>query len=109
MYAYPTTTVTVLRGETTDALGDTVSADTVAASAMPFSLLEQRRSVYTPADNRVQQVRYFTGRAPGDADIRLGDRIQDESTGDTYYVDTVTQVGSPVTLNDLRLDLRKPS
>lgn len=107
MYAIPTTTVTVLRGTTTDDFGDTVSADTVAASAVPFSLLEQRRSVYTAADNRVQQVRYFTGRAPGDCDIRLGDRIRDEATEDVYHVDTVTRVGSPVTLNDIRLDLRK--
>jgi hypothetical protein len=109
MHAIPTTTVTVLRGTSTDGFGDTVSADTVAASGVLFSLLEQRRSVFTAGDNRIQQVRYFTGRAPGDADIRLGDRVRDESTGDTYYVDTVTLVGSPVQVNDIRCDLRKPS
>lgn len=106
MYAFPTTTVSVLRGSTTDDFGDTVAADTVAASGVPFSLLEQRRGVYTAVDNRVQQVRYFTGRAPADADILVTDRIMDEATGQVYFVDTVTQVGSPVTLNDLRLDLR---
>lgn len=109
MYAFPTTTVTVLRGSTTDAFGDAVAADTVAASAMPFSLLEQRRNTYIATENRVEQVRYFTGRAPGDADIRISDRIRDELTGTVYFVDTVTRVGSPVTLNDLRLDLRLPS
>jgi hypothetical protein len=107
VHAVPTTTVTVLRGSTTDDLGDTVAADTVAASGIPFSLLEQRRSVYVAVDNRVQQVRYFTGRAPGDSDILISDRIRDETTGTVYQVDSVTQVGSPVQMNDLRLDLRK--
>lgn len=106
MYAFPTTTVSVLRGETTDAFGDAVSADTVAASGVPFSLLEQRRSVFIATDNRVAQVRYFTGRAPGDSDILISDRIRDETTGVVYFVDSVTRVGSPVTMNDLRLDLR---
>lgn len=109
MYALPTTTVTILRGSTTDDFGDTVAADTVAASGVPFSLLEQRRTVFTAVDNRVQQVLYYTGRAPGDTDIRLQDRVRDETTGSTYYVDSVTRVGSPVTVNDLRLDLRKAS
>lgn len=109
MYAFPTTTVSVLRGSSEDAFGDTVAADTVAASGVPFSLLEQRRNVYIPTENRVQQVRFFTGRAPGDTDILITDRIRDELTGVVYFVDSVTRVGSPVTLNDLRLDLRLPS
>lgn len=109
MYALPTTTVTILRGESTDGFGDTVAGSTVAASAVPCSLLEQRRSLFTPAADRIQQVLYYLGRVPGDTDVQLTDRIQDEVTGDVYRVDGVSRVGSPVQLNDLRLDLRKAS
>ncbi len=109
MYAIPTTTVSVLRGTTTDDYGDTVTADTVTASAVPFSLLEQRRTVFTPEDNQLRQIGYFTGRAPGDTDIRQGDRIRDERAGGVYFVDSVTRVQSPVTMNDVRCDLRKLS
>jgi hypothetical protein len=109
VYAHATTTVSVLRGSSTDGFGDTVSADTVAASGIPASILEQRRTVYTPADNRVQQVLYYLGRVPGDTDVQLTDRILDEVTGDVYRVDSSSRVGSPVTMNDLRLDLRKAS
>jgi hypothetical protein len=109
MYAHATTTVSVLRGSTTDGFGDTVAADTVAASGVPASILEQRRNVYTPADNRVQQVLYYLGRVPGNTDVLLTDRIRDEVTGDTFHVDSVSRVGSPVQMNDIRLDLRKAS
>ncbi len=109
MYAHATTTVSVLRGSTTDVFGDTVAADTVAASGVPASILEQRRTMRTAADDRVQQVLYYIGRVAGDSDIQLQDRIRDEITGDTYFVDAVSRVGSPVQMNDLRLDLRKAS
>jgi len=109
MWAIPTTTVSVLRGSSTDAFGDVVDADTVAASGVPCSLLEQRRTVFTPAEGRVQQVLYFTARVPGDTVVLLSDRIRDENTGQVYRVDSSSQVQSPVQLNDVRLDLRKAS
>lgn len=109
MYAHPTTTVSVLRGSTTDDFGDAVAADTVAASGIPASILEQRRTVFVREENRVQQVLYATGRVPGDTDVRPDDRLRDEVSGDTYRVDSVSRVGSPVQMNDLRLDLRKAS
>jgi hypothetical protein len=109
VYAHATTTVSVLRGSSTDDFGDAVADDTVAASGIPASILEQRRNVFTPADNRVQQVLFYLGRVPGDTDVQLLDRIRDETTGDTFHVDSVSRVGSPVQMNDLRLDLRKAS
>lgn len=109
MYAHATTTVSVLRGSTTDAFGDAVAADAVTASGVPASILEQRRRTYVAAENRVQQVLYYIGRVPGDTDIQLQDRVRDEATGDVYRVDSVSRVSSPVQMNDLRLDLRKAS
>lgn len=110
MYAVPTTTVSILGGaETTDSFGDLVSGETVTASGVVCSLLEQRRTIFDKATQRVQVVTYATARLPGDATVELTDRIRDEMTGVVYFVDSVTRVGSPVQMNDLRLDLRKAS
>lgn len=110
MYAVPTTTVTILGGpETTDALGDLVSGETVTASGVVCSLLEQTRRITNKADQRVQVVTFYTARLPGDAVVLLTDRIRDEQTGQVYFVESVTRVGSPAQMNDLRLDLRKAS
>lgn len=110
MYAIPTTTVTILGGaETTDDLGDLVSGETVTASGVPCSLLEQTRRITSKSDQRVQVVTFVTARLPGDAVVTLTDRLRDEATGVVYFVESVTRVGSPVTVNDLRLDLRKAS
>lgn len=108
MYAHPTTTVSVLRGETTDSLGDPVAADTVVAADVPASILEQRRRVYVQAENRSQQVLFYTGRLPADTDVRILDRLLD-AAGSVFFVESVSRVGSPVQMNDLRLDLRKAS
>jgi hypothetical protein len=65
--------------------------------------------VFTPADNRVQQVGFFTGRVSQLVDVRIGDRIQDERTGTIYVLDNISTVSSPALGNDSRLDLRKAS
>lgn len=109
MYAIPTTTVSVLRGVSVDDLGDTVDNLTVASSGTVFSLLEQRRTVFVPATNRLQTVMIATGRGPNDMDVTTSDRIKDERTGLIYVIDNVSRVQSPVTLNDVRLDMRRAS
>lgn len=113
MYAQPTTLISVLSGTTTDDLGDETDNTTVAASGIRASLLEQRTVATTPADNRAQVVRYFTGRvSKADLDrfgvhLNPGDRIQDERTAEIYVIDAVSRVASSTTTNDLRLDLRR--
>lgn len=108
MYAVPTTTVSILGGpETTNAMEDLVSGDTVTASGVPCSLLEQTRRVFVKADQRAQTVTFYTARLPGDTVVSATSRIMDEATGAVYYVDSVAQVQSPTQLNDVRCDLRK--
>jgi hypothetical protein len=109
VYTVPTTTVTILRGTSTDVYGDVTDTATVAASGIPASILEQRKTVFTPADNRVQQVGFFTGRVSQLVDVRIGDRIQDERTSVIYVIDNISTVASPALGNDSRLDLRKAS
>lgn len=108
MYAVPTTTVSILGGaETVNDMGDLVSGETVTASGVPCSLLEQTRRVLVKADQRVQTVTFYTARLPGDTVVAATDRIRDESTGNVYYVDSVAQVQSSALLHDVRCDLRK--
>lgn len=109
MYTVATTTISILRGTSTDVYGDVTDTDTVAASGIPASILEQRKTVTTPADNRVQQVGFFTGRVSQLVDVRIGDRIRDERTGSIYVLDNISTVASPALGNDSRLDLRKAS
>lgn len=109
MYAVPTTLVSVLRGTTTDDLGDVIDGATVAASGIPFSLIEQRKSVYLHAENRRQTVLVAIGRGPADMDVTEEDRIRDERSGLIYVIDNVTRTQSPVTRNDVRLDMRRAS
>ncbi len=109
MYTVPTTTISILRGTSTDVYGDVTDTATVAASGIPASILEQRKTVFTPADHRVQQIGVFTGRVSQLVDVRIGDRIQDERTGTIYVLDNISTVASPALGNDRRLDLRKAS
>ncbi len=109
MYAIPTTTVSVLRGTTTDGYGDTIDGTTVASSGTPFSLVEKRRTVFLPETGRVQQIVYSTGRGPYDMDVEVGDRIKDEISSLIYVVENVSRVQSPVNTPDTRVDLRRAS
>lgn len=106
MYAQATTTVTVRRGTSTDGFGDVVDTGVTVATGVPMSILEQRKTVYSPEDGRVQQVRFYTGRAAADAGIQVGDQLEDAAGAD-YVVDDVTRAASPITTNDLRVDLRR--
>lgn len=107
MNATATTTVSVLRGTTTDDYGDPVDSNTAVATGIPASIIEQRQTVTTADDPNPRVVRTYTGRVSAGTDIRTGDRIKDERTTYVYIVDQFSQVSSPVLTNDLRLDLRR--
>lgn len=103
----PTTTVAVLRGETTDSYGDPVDTDTPVRARVPISLIEQDRRVFVPAENRHTIIRQVTGRARPNADIREEDRLRDERTGSIYLVEAVSRPSSVVGAADVRLVLRR--
>lgn len=107
MISVPTTTVTILGDGGTDSWGDQVDGDTVLASGIPASVLEQRRLVTTPDASRVQTILYYTGRLPHGTVVSIDNRLLDERTGHIYIIDSVSTVGNPVIKNDVRLDLRR--
>lgn len=107
MYAQPTTTVTVRRGTTTDGFADVVDTGTPIRTGLPMSILQQRRASTGPAESRVQQVAWFTGRTHADADVQPGDQLIDERSGVAYRVDDAAVAPSTVAPADLVVQLRR--
>lgn len=107
MIARATTSLSVLRGTTTDAYGDEQDTDTVVATRIPAALAEQTRRVTTRDDPTPRIVRYAVGRVTAGTDIRDQDRVRDERTGAVYIVDAVSSMNSAAVAADLRLDLRR--
>lgn len=107
MLSVATTTLTVYRGTSTDVYGDEVDNDTIAASGIPASLVEQTRRVTTRDDPTPRIVRSATGRVTAGTDITDQDRVKDERTGAVYIVDAVSSMTNAAVAADLRLDLRR--
>jgi hypothetical protein len=102
-----TTTVSVLRGTSTDEFNDEVDNDTIAASGIPASIMEQTRRVFTQDSQQPRIIRYITGRVPSTTLVEVGDRVRDEATDLVYAIDAMSQPGSPVHTADIRLDLKR--
>ncbi|WP_274029453.1 hypothetical protein [Streptomyces sp. MMBL 11-1] len=107
MRALANTTISVLRGTTTDEFGDPVDAPTTVASGIPASLIEVTRRAFTPENPTPRVVRYSIARTGADVDVLEDDRIRDESTDRIYIVEAVSQTGGIGMVNDLRLDLKQ--
>lgn len=107
MIAAATTTISVLRGTSTDGYGDDVDTDTAVRTGIPASLVEQTRRVTTRDDPTPRIVRYAVGRVTSGTDITDQDRVRDERTGAIYIVDAVSSMNSAAVAADLRLDLRR--
>ncbi|MEU3281596.1 hypothetical protein [Streptomyces antibioticus] len=107
MLALATTTLTVLRGTTTDAYGDEQDTDTPVHTGIPASLTEQSRRVTTRDDPTPRIVRYAVARVTAGTDITDQDRVRDERTGAVYIVEAVSSMANPAVAADLRLDLRR--
>jgi hypothetical protein len=106
MLAIPTTTVSLLRGTTIDEYMDEVDNNSVAASGIPASLLEQTRNTTRRADRRPQTVRIYACRLPASTDVQPDDRILDERTGLIYALDDTLHNNGVVVATDLKLTLR---
>jgi hypothetical protein len=93
------TTISVLRGTTTNAFGDTIPSGTPVQSGIPVFIGETGRKVQDPSSSTPRTIRQVTGRVPAWAGIRNTDQLLDEKTGDTYMILSVTQpptlFGSP--------------
>lgn len=109
MNARPTTTVSILRGSSTDEYGDPTDALTAVATGLPASLLERTQRITKYGERTPQIITYYTCRLPGDTVLQPEDRIKDETTGYIYVMDNYSQVANPLLVNDVRVDLRRLS
>lgn len=106
-----TTTLTLLRGDATDALGDATDVNTAVAgaSSIPAGLTERERLVLDPASGEPRTITQYNARlVPGTFPAVKGDRVRDETTGDLYVVESVkSQPRTIGGLSTLRLILSK--
>jgi hypothetical protein len=85
------TTITLLRGTTTDEWGDTIDAGTPVASAIPAFLAETSHRVQDPTTPMPRVIRQTTARVPYWLGVQNTDQVVDETSGDKYIVLAVTQ------------------
>lgn len=102
-----TTTITVLRGTTSDRYGDEQDTEDVVAAKIPASILETPVRGARPASGRKDTQRGYMLRVWKRHDVRQNDRIRDERTGRTYVVTTQAPTTNPVGLGSTRLDLQR--
>jgi hypothetical protein len=113
----------VLRGSSTNGLGDEVESNADASivaglSDIPASIIERSKGVYDPASNTRRTVRVITGRlavsvghpttgAPTPVALLEGDRIKDKVTGRIYALSEKTAVPRALSgQSSLTLDLK---
>lgn len=93
------TTVTVLRGSTTNAFGDTIPSGTAVLEGVPAFIGETGRKVQDPGSPAPRTIREVAGHVPRWAGVLNTDQLRDDRTGDTYQVLSVTDppslFGSP--------------
>ncbi len=105
----PTTTATFYETPdgTVDEFLDPVDNDTVAASGVPISIIQQTVRQFLPAENRLTNITTYTARLRGNVSVKDTTRIKDERTNDTYLVEGITRPQDPMGAAAIRLDLRK--
>lgn len=96
------TTVSVLRGTTTDAYGDVQDASTPVFTGVPAVLVETGRNVMDPATQTPRTVRATTCVVPDGLGVTNADQILDETSGQKY---AITEIVRPPTLMGAPVDI----
>lgn len=105
-----TTTVDILGGPgSVSEWGDLVEDGNVLLANVPALIVADRRIVVPEGGREAIAVRYYTGRLPHGTVVDDTHRLRDNGTGRIYLVDHVEQPVSPVTPQDIQLDLRHVS
>lgn len=107
MYAIASCTASILRGTTTNEFGDTVDTDTVIQSGIPFYISDIADRVWDPSTQTPRVIRSIDGQCQSDVDLRIGDRVRDDTNGITYIVNDVTQPYGAGWTSDLDVDLKR--
>lgn len=110
MYAFATTTISILRGDdSADEFGDSAPSDSPAYTKIPASIQEQRKVVAGPGSLEPTILRTTTGRVGSGTDVQYNDRIKDERTGTVYQITDMSQNQNPMMTPDIVLQLLRVS
>jgi len=105
MYSRATTKITIYRGESEDEWGDTIDNDTVVATGVLASILEQKIWASPEVSTQPHNYRYARLRVKKGTDIRTNDRVKDERLNQTWLITNISPYQNPVVGQDLRIDL----
>jgi len=104
MIATPTTTVSILRGQTVNEFTDGVDTATPWKTGIPASIIERTQRVHGPKDSEDRIIRVFKLRVPRGTGLTKDDRVRD-ANGVIYVVDNVYQQANPFWPQDQSADL----
>lgn len=105
MYSRATTKITIYRGQSNDEWGDTMDNNTVVASGVRASILEQKIYSSPEVTTQPHNYRYARLRVTKGTDIQTNDRIFDERLEQTWVITNISPLQNPVVGQDLRVDL----
>lgn len=105
MIATPTTTGSILRGQSTNEFTDVVDTPQVWKSQLPASLIERSQRVHGPKDSEDRIIRVLKLRLPRGTGLQKDDRFRDDRTGQIYIVDNVYTQSNPFWQQDESADL----
>lgn len=105
MYSRATTTVTIYRGQSEDDWGDTIDNDTIVASGVLASILEQKIYAQPEVTTQPHNYRYARLRIRKGITVQTNDRIKDERLNQTWIITNISQYQNPVVGQDNRIDL----
>lgn len=105
MYSRATTTISIYRGQGVDDWGDVIDNDTIVASGVLASILEQKINSSPEVSTQPHNYRYARLRVKKGTDIQTNDRILDERLNQTWTITNISPYQNPVVGQDLRVDL----
>lgn len=83
------TTLSVMRGTTTNGYGDVTNVGLPLYQGIPAAVVESGKTVFDNATQRPSTIRTTKCVVPDWADILTTDTLQDETTGSYYMVEDV--------------------
>jgi hypothetical protein len=102
--AVPTTVITILRGQTTNAGGDIVDLPTPWKTGIRASLIERSQQVIGPTESDDRIVRRYKLRVANGTGLKKDDRIR-TADGRVFIIDNVYQQANPFWSPDQAADL----
>lgn len=105
MISRANTTVTIYRGQAADDWGDNMDQDTIVATGVRASIIEQTVYARPEVTTQPRSFHYAKMRVTYGTDVRVADRIKDEKTNDIWLITSIRARGNPMRRQDVRIDL----